>query len=267
MNHLQQVQLATQTYLGFAYTDQIPENIEDKAKALQRLETWAALCAWDGLEHKGHRFTIRLGNDRYPHMKLVFVQDSGMLLFYVDAHDAHFTLPERALGYEDWRETREANLAIKLAVEEAWAKLDLPIFGQQPIVVTCKKVCQNMRVLAVDDEVQILEMLGLIVTSMGADYQKARSAAEARDRLSPNTPPDLVFCDIMMPGESGCEFAEWLKKHYPEVPIHFITGLGKEKIEQIRSAKVLQKPFSAKSVMQIMKSVYKTRTPNPAGLK
>ena len=59
----------------------------------------------------------------------------------------------------------------------------------------------------------------------------------------------------MMPGESGEVFVAWLKEAHPEVPVYFITGLSQEDIGKIQIAEVLQKPFSAKSVMRIMKSL------------
>ena len=257
MSLLRQLQLATQAYLKYAYPDEVPVSIRDKTTSLCNLEDDDQLVNWEAFEREENRYLLRLGNHRYPHMKLVLLLESQKPVFYVDAHDAHFTLPPDVPGYEQLLHLREANKRLKGQIEAAWTMNQLPVFGHQRATVKHKKICEGMQVMAIDDEVQILDMLGIIVTSLGATFLRAESADAARSILENECLPDLIFCDIMMPGESGLDFVTWLEQNYPDIRVCFITGLSQEKIEQIEIAEVLQKPFNAKSVMKIMKGLQK----------
>ena len=255
MNLLQQLQLATRSYLKHAYTDTAPERARELVHKLQEIENSDALLAWDGFEKEGNRYNLRLGNARYPHMKLVFILEDNSPVFYVDAHDSHFSLPPDMPGYDQLLKLREENKRLKAAIEASWASRQLPIFGHQTASIKYKKICADLRILASDDEVQILDMLGIIVTSLGAEFIRALSAEEAREIIADKGLPDLIFCDIMMPGESGYDFVHWLKGRYPDALVYFITGISQDDIDKIEIAEVLQKPFSAKAVMKIMKSI------------
>lgn len=257
MNLLQQIQLATQIFLKHAYPDGIPGKIKDKVDELKNIETREALLHWSGLEVEDKRYNLRLGNASYPHMKLVFTLGPEDTIFYVDAHDSHFSLPPDMPGYDQFQKLRETNKKMKAAIEASWASEKLPVFGQPKSIITIKRICEGLRVLAVDDEPQILDMLCIITTSIGAVFQKALSAEEARQIIKQNGLPDLLFCDIMMPGESGYDFVAWFSQEYPQVPVYFITGLAQEKIGKIKIAEVLQKPFSARDVIKILKSLRK----------
>jgi len=265
MNLLQQLQLATQSFLTRAYPEGVPTKIRDVVNDLQNIRDDQELLNWTGLEIEKNRYNLRLGNHRYPHMKLVFILENRNPVFYVDAHDAHFTLPPEMPGYDQLVKLRDANRKMKGVIEAAWSAEQLPIFGHQTVTVKFKKICDEMRVLAIDDEVQILEMLGVIITSLGATFYRAQSAEAARKVILEKEVPDLVFCDIMMPGESGYDFVDWFKDIHPNIPVYFITGLAQEDIEKIKIADVLQKPFSAKEVMTIMKKMRKPPGGTPKG--
>lgn len=257
MKLLQSVKLATEIFLKKAYPEGIPGNVSEKVDALGELREDYELISWSVLEKEGNRYSFRLGNRNYPHMKLVFLLENERPVFYVDAHDSHFNLPAGVPGYDRLMALRKGNKELKQHIEGAFAAANLPVFGGTASAAGLKKVCKGMRVLAVDDEVQILEMLGLIVTNLGAEFYSGQSAEEGRNIIRTHGLPDLIFCDIMMPRESGYDFVAWLKNENYMVPLYFITGYALNQVYKDGYAEVLQKPFSAKSVMQIMKSVYK----------
>lgn len=256
------MKLATEIFLKKAYPDSVPTPIMEKVEALQDLRSEDDLITWSVLEREGNRYSFRLGNHGYPHMKLVFSLESQRPVFYVDAHDSHFNLPAGVPGYDKLMALRQTNKEMKQRIEGAWAAANLPIFGQTAIATGLKQVCKGMRVLAVDDEVQILEMLGLIVSNLGAEFHCAQSAEEGREKIREHGLPDLIFCDIMMPRESGYDFVNWLKSQSYVVPLYFITGYALNQVYKDGYAEVLQKPFSAKSVMGIMKNCFRKKQEN-----
>ncbi len=61
------------------------------------------------------------------------------------------------------------------------------------------------RVLVVDDDEMLVQMVELALKMRGFEVLSAFSGAEALDRLREGGRPDLVLLDIMMPGFDGWE--------------------------------------------------------------
>jgi two-component system phosphate regulon response regulator PhoB len=76
----------------------------------------------------------------------------------------------------------------------------------------------KFRVLVVEDEPDIQELLRLNLSMAGYLVDIAFGVEEAR-RLLAQTPPDLVLCDWNLPGQSGVAFLSWLRSD----PLHFKT--------------------------------------------
>ena len=78
-------------------------------------------------------------------------------------------------------------------------------------------------VLVVDDQEDVRVVLARILRA--ADYQcrVAASVAEAKVELERAT-PDLVLCDIDMPGESGLRLVEHLHRTASDVPVLMVTA-------------------------------------------
>ena len=62
------------------------------------------------------------------------------------------------------------------------------------------------KVLIVDDELAIRDMIGFALSKAGIDYVLAESAEEAEQCID-RSQLDLVLLDWMLPGISGIEFA------------------------------------------------------------
>lgn len=75
-------------------------------------------------------FALRLGNARYPHMKLQvqpWPNEAGFMLS-VNTHDQILSLDPNADDAAAFRELQSENQRIKEAIEQAWAVADLPTF-------------------------------------------------------------------------------------------------------------------------------------------
>jgi len=84
-----------------------------------------------------------------------------------------------------------------------------------------------MRILLVDDETEFVATLAerLSFRNMEVDY--ATKAAEAIELAARKT-YDLAVLDMKMPGISGIELKEMLKKQCPGMKYIFLTGHGSE---------------------------------------
>jgi CheY-like chemotaxis protein len=85
-----------------------------------------------------------------------------------------------------------------------------------------------LRILAVDDEPAVLEVIALCLTADGHQVDTAPDGASALERFRASLAGwDLVVLDRAMPGLSGGELALALKELNPNVPVVMITGSQK----------------------------------------
>lgn len=80
-----------------------------------------------------------------------------------------------------------------------------------------------MRILIVDDEPMVARTIGLIFRKHGFDSEIAASADAAMAAARAN-PPDIVLCDIDMPGRDGISLMNELGREMPGCPIVVLTG-------------------------------------------
>src|SRR5215510_8317649 len=78
--------------------------------------------------------------------------------------------------------------------------------------------------LLVDDDRRIRDLLSRFLLAEGYRVTTAESAAEARAKLG-GLSFDLLILDVMMPGETGFEFARGLRAT-SNVPIVMLTARG-----------------------------------------
>jgi len=81
----------------------------------------------------------------------------------------------------------------------------------------------QIRILIVDDDPLVAHTLTLIFRRHGFDAVTAYDADEALSALR-LTPPDLVLCDIDMPGRDGISLMMDLTRELPDCPILVLTG-------------------------------------------
>jgi len=80
-----------------------------------------------------------------------------------------------------------------------------------------------MRILVVDDDPLVAQTLMLIFNRHGFDAVTAYDAEQALSAVRA-TPPDLVLCDIDMPGRDGISLMRDLSREVPDCPILVLTG-------------------------------------------
>jgi DNA-binding NtrC family response regulator len=81
----------------------------------------------------------------------------------------------------------------------------------------------RLAVLVVDDEPALREVLSLRIADWGYDVRTASDVAEAERELDRQA-PDLVLCDVVLPGGSGLDLLKRIKKHDERMPVVMITA-------------------------------------------
>jgi CheY-like chemotaxis protein len=110
-----------------------------------------------------------------------------------------------------------------------------------------------VRVLIVDDEAGIRELICSVLATNGYETLEARNGPEALE-LARQIPCDLVIADQVMPGMSGLELIKRLSaERYPSCYL-LISGFGLEDEEQ-RGLPFLAKPFTMIQLVEILEKV------------
>ena len=84
----------------------------------------------------------------------------------------------------------------------------------------------QQRVLVIDDEPDIRELLNLTLTRMGLDVTTVEDLGEARRALGSN---EFSFCltDMKLPDGNGLDLVKEISDQYPQLPTAVITGAWK----------------------------------------
>jgi two-component system, OmpR family, response regulator len=122
------------------------------------------------------------------------------------------------------------------------------------------------RVLVVDDEEHITELLDMALGHSGFDVERAATGREALAAISERR-PDLVVLDVMMPDLDGFEVARRVRQNEgagANVPIIFLTARDTtaDKVEGLRlgSDDYVTKPFSIEEMIERVKAVLRRST-------
>ncbi|MFQ5848173.1 MAG: sigma-54-dependent transcriptional regulator [Candidatus Methylomirabilales bacterium] len=86
-------------------------------------------------------------------------------------------------------------------------------------------MAKSFRILVVDDEPAQLELVSGFLAKRGYDVSLASNGEEALQRFK-REPFDLVLTDQKMPGFSGRELTEAVRRAHPEVPVIVMTAYG-----------------------------------------
>src|SRR5919199_5358038 len=84
----------------------------------------------------------------------------------------------------------------------------------------------GMRLLCVDDDQHLVDLLRYAFEREGFVVQTAHTARDAM-RLLRTRLPDLVILDVSMPGMNGLQVLSWLRT-FSRIPVVLLTGRGQE---------------------------------------
>ncbi|MEI2639468.1 MAG: response regulator transcription factor [Microthrixaceae bacterium] len=117
------------------------------------------------------------------------------------------------------------------------------------------------RILVVDDEEHITELVAMGLGYQGFDVERASTGRQALDAVVRQA-PDLIVLDVMLPDLDGFEVARRLRRDEgsaTRVPIIFLTARDstQDKIEGLRlgSDDYVTKPFSIEELIERVKAV------------
>ena len=120
------------------------------------------------------------------------------------------------------------------------------------------------RLLLVDDDTMILELLTLRLESQGYEIRTAINGEKAYGEALAFQ-PHVIVCDVVMPVEDGPSFCRRLRQEHNDVPFLFLTAKGqpRDKVEVLSAGAddYLVKPFDPKELNARLTAILRRRYP------
>jgi len=124
------------------------------------------------------------------------------------------------------------------------------------------------KILVIDDENDYRHLILLALQHAGYDTLEAANG-ETGIELARNHKPDLILCDLMMPGISGYETLAAVRNDpaTATIPFIFLTAFD-EPFSKVRGAELgmngfLQKPVALTHLLEVIKSTLENAGRNP----
>ncbi len=120
------------------------------------------------------------------------------------------------------------------------------------------------RVLVVDDDPELLQLVRVLLARINVDATPAENATIAAQFLRTEPLPHLLILDMMLPDVSGIEFLRQMraKSEYDHVPVLVLSALiDPEKIRAALDAgadRYLTKPYIANNLLTVVQDMLRT---------
>ncbi len=125
----------------------------------------------------------------------------------------------------------------------------------------------GLRVLVIDDEAGVREMLRDLLEALGQEVWEAGSGPEGLELLE-RQPMDLVCTDLGLPGMKGWEVAERVKARWPRLKVALITGWGVRvapaELEAHGVDLLIAKPFQMKEILDALSALSQSTGGTPS---
>jgi two-component system response regulator PilR (NtrC family) len=119
---------------------------------------------------------------------------------------------------------------------------------------------KRLRVLLVDDEPDLLDLLEMDMARMGLDSERAASVAQARSRLE-QAAFDLCLTDMRLPDGIGLDIVRYIVDHAPATPVAVITAFGSAEnaVAALKAGAFdyVEKPVTPEKVRSLVRSALK----------
>lgn len=122
------------------------------------------------------------------------------------------------------------------------------------------------RIIVVDDDKEIREIVTFALTSNGFDVASAYNGQQLHQLLSSASVPDLIILDVMMPGEDGYHICRSLRSdpRTTYIPIMIMTAHAEDIYERISvdigAAYHMTKPFHPMELVERVKTLVEVKS-------
>jgi len=199
--------------------------VEDDDTAFDALSTYLQSAGYVPVRARTGEEALRLAQTMQPlavTLDLVLPGMEGLeVLKTLKLEEKTSPLPVIIVSMLDNRE-----LALAFGAEDYFIKpVDWPRMLRRLREITSRVASKRARLLVIDDDTLVHDMLEAELQGEGYELDRAFSGQEGLERAE-QTKPDVIVLDLNMPGMSGFEVAEMLKRSEgtARIPIVVFTG-------------------------------------------
>jgi CheY-like chemotaxis protein len=115
-------------------------------------------------------------------------------------------------------------------------------------------------ILVVEDEPRVRRVVLRDLENLGYRTLEAEDAAVARKIIESGEPVDLLFTDVLMPGEmNGRMLGVWTADNYPEIKVILTSGYSKDHAEtssdEAHAFPMVRKPYSIDNLAEQIRTI------------
>ncbi len=136
-------------------------------------------------------------------------------------------------------------------IDAAFEKALKSVVDSEAIPVNGEHAADTMKVLLVDDDVQVRTFTKAALQKLGHEVIEAEDGVEGYDSfknmMDGQSDPDVIVTDVMMPKATGPEMVDKIQEVDSSIPVVFISGFSADKLKDLDDkyvgASSLKKPF------------------------
>ncbi len=121
---------------------------------------------------------------------------------------------------------------------------------------------QSKKILIIDDEIEIGEILHEIIGSFYSDVQFCSCPEVALEKIK-NETYDLILTDVNMPKIPGLQLIKYLRGNGQITPIILLTGFSDHNLvaaaNELGVFDIIEKPFTAKGILTVIENIFASR--------
>jgi len=118
----------------------------------------------------------------------------------------------------------------------------------------------SARVLLVDDEAPVREVIAQALRDMGHEVIEAGSGGAALEIMEQDASLNVALLDFAMPGMNGAELARRIRSRFPEMRVLFVTGYAEtEALADVADDQIIQKPLRQADLSRKLTAALKRR--------
>jgi DNA-binding NtrC family response regulator len=129
------------------------------------------------------------------------------------------------------------------------------------MVETTVEERKNLKILVVDDEIQVLEVLQSLLDTEGYVTRGAGSGAAALEMIR-EAPPHIVFLDIKMQEMDGLECLKKIREAEPNTVVVMMSGIATldmaKKSLEFGAFDYIEKPFNFEHIREVIQQIFIT---------
>lgn len=142
----------------------------------------------------------------------------------------------------------------------------------QTVVVPPQRQRQRARILLAEDDADLRDLIAMVLSSDGYEIIEVRDGRELVDYMTAGAdspaflPPDIILSDISMPGRSGFEVLQDLRKLGVMTPVVLMTAFGdrftQSRARDLGALTLLEKPFDIDDLRMVVLNLVPGGRPN-----